>query len=175
MTEKFIRYCPLCGSQLERKTVFGEPHPVCPACQYIHFNDPKVAVGVLVVEDEKVLLVQRIYEPYKDHWGIPAGFMNAHEDPARAAERECLEETGLVVEAGELLKVFTGREHDVGADITLVYQAVLKGGTLEAGDDAGKAAFFSQEDLPPLAFKTTHEILGVGFEGGISMGISHLH
>ena len=155
--------------------VFGETHAACPNCQYIHFNDPKVAVGVLVVEDGKVLLVQRIFEPYKDHWGIPAGFMNAHEDPARAAERECMEETRLVVEAGELVKVFTGREHDVGADITLVYRAVVKGGMLEAGDDAGKAAFFSRDALPPLAFKTTHEILGVGFEGGEETSRAHLH
>ena len=90
------------------------------------------------------------------------------------SERECLEETGLVVDAGELIKVFTGREHDVGADITLVYQAVVKGGMLIAGDDAGKAAFFSRDELPPLAFKTTHEILGVGFKGGEHKG-DHSH
>lgn len=173
--ERLIRYCPQCGSMLERKAVFGDTRPVCPSCKYIHFSDPKVAAGVLVFDDKRVLLTQRLYEPYKGHWSIPAGFVNAYEDPAQAAERECLEETGLIVRTEQLLEVFTGREHDLGADITLVYKAELMGGELNAGDDAEKASFFECADLPPLAFRTTHAILGVDFNDDEPQTGLHMH
>jgi len=173
--EHLIRYCPQCGSELERRMVSREKRPACPNCDYVHFSDPKVAAGVLVIEDGKVLLTRRVYEPYKGHWSIPAGFVNAYEDPARAAERECLEESGLEVKVGDLLRVFTGREHDLGADITLVYEAIVTGGTLKAGDDADGAAFFEQDNLPLLAFRTTHAVLGVEFEGGADHKQAHAH
>jgi len=54
-----------------------------------------VAVAVLIERDGKVLLVRRANTPQKGMWTLPAGFVDAGEDPAQAAERECLEETGL--------------------------------------------------------------------------------
>lgn len=108
-----------------------------------------------------VLLVRRVNEPYRGSWSLPAGFINAHEDPARAAERECLEETGLVVTVTGLYEVITGREHERGADILLLYRARVTGGELRAGDDADRAQFFSRDSLPSLAFRATRLALGV--------------
>ncbi len=71
------------------------------------------------------LLVQRVNEPGQGLWTIPAGFVDAREDPARAAERECLEETGLVVVVDQLLGVVAGREHPNGADMVLAYRALI--------------------------------------------------
>ena len=56
---------------------------------------PKVAAGVVLIDADRVLLVRRVNEPYRGRWTLPAGFVDAGEDPRRAAERECLEETGL--------------------------------------------------------------------------------
>ena len=92
-------------------------------------------------------------------WSIPAGFVNAFEDPAAAALRECREETGLTVEVDELFDLFTGREHSRGADIFIVYRAHVLSGTLTAADDADQIGWFSLDDLPPLAFETTRRIL----------------
>ncbi len=141
--------------------MFGKPHPICPACGWIHFEDPKVAAAVLVERGEEVLLVQRVNEPGAGLWSVPAGFVDAHEDPARAAERECLEETGLVVQVTRLLGVVAGREHPAGADMVLAYTARILSGELRAGDDAAAAAFFPRAALPPLAFRATRVVLGL--------------
>ncbi len=156
-----IRYCIQCGTELTRRFVSGQERPVCPACGWIYFPDPKVAAGVLVEEEGKVLLVRRAGEPQRGLWSFPAGFVDAYEDPARAAERECLEETGLVVEVTGLIDVIAGRDHEHGADIVLVYRARIVGGDLRAGDDADLAQFFPRTDLPALAFRATRAALRV--------------
>jgi ADP-ribose pyrophosphatase YjhB (NUDIX family) len=135
--------------------------PACPACGWIFFADPKVAAGVLVEQDGAVLLVRRINEPGRGLWSFPAGFVDARENPARAAERECLEETGLVVTVTGLGTLVAGREHERGADIILVYHAVVTGGVLQAGDDADMVSFFPRDALPPLAFRATEEALNL--------------
>ncbi len=162
MTERNYRFCPLCGAVLETRLLFGRQRSTCPACGWIRFEDPKVAAAVLVEKDGQVLLTQRSGEPFQGFWSLPAGFVDAGEDPQRAAERECLEETGLVVQVTGLLELISGREHDSGADIVLIYGAELLGGELSPGDDARSAAFFSRDALPPLAFRSTKKILGVG-------------
>ncbi|MCL4559922.1 MAG: NUDIX domain-containing protein [Chloroflexi bacterium] len=106
-----------------------------------------------------MLLVQRVNHPAQGLWTLPAGFVDSGEDPAKAAERECLEETGLVVHVTGLIDVVSGREHEHGADIVIAYRAELLGGELVPGDDAGAARFYPVTDLPPLAFKATRQIL----------------
>ncbi len=154
-----IHYCIRCGSPVQLAIKFGAQRPVCPQCGWIYFADPKVAAAVLVEKDGQVLLVQRGNEPQLGLWSIPAGFVDAWEDPARAAERECLEETGLVVKVTCLLDVIAGREHPKGADMVIAYRAEIVGGQLAAGDDALQAGFFSRGALPPLAFKASKVIL----------------
>jgi ADP-ribose pyrophosphatase YjhB (NUDIX family) len=156
-----IRFCPYCGVPVERRFLFGEERATCPQCGWIHFEDPKVAAGVLVELEDRILLVRRNNDPERGRWSIPAGFVNAYEDPARAAERECLEETGLVVRALKLAALVSGREHPRGADILLVYTAEITGGRLSAADDADQAEFFAREALPPLAFRATRIALGL--------------
>jgi ADP-ribose pyrophosphatase YjhB (NUDIX family) len=146
---------------VEKRHLFGEERPVCPSCDWIYFADPKVAAAVVVEQDGQVLLTRRVNEPYQGFWTLPAGFVNAHEDPARAAERECLEETGLEVRVVELLDVIGGREHERGADIVIIYRAEVIGGSLAAGDDADLAEFFPRTALPPLAFAATRAALKI--------------
>jgi ADP-ribose pyrophosphatase YjhB (NUDIX family) len=152
MTQHNVQFCIYCGASLEQQVVFGETRPVCPACNWIYFEDPKVAVGVVLVQANQVLLTRRIFNPEKGKWSIPTGFMNAHEHPHSAAQRECREETGLDIRVDALLDILSGRAHPRGSDLLLVYRATLLGGSLHAGDDADRAAFFPVDDLPPLAF-----------------------
>ncbi len=161
MSERLIQYCPYCGVPVDRRILFGAERALCPQCGWIHFEDPKVAAGVLVEQDGKVLLVQRNNEPARGLWSFPAGFINAHEDPAEAAVRECLEETGLLVHTTGLAVLVSGREHPRGADFVLVYSAEITGGQLAAGDDADQAIFFARDALPPLAFRATRVALGL--------------
>jgi ADP-ribose pyrophosphatase YjhB (NUDIX family) len=145
----------LCGTRINLEEKFGRIRPVCPACGWTYFTDPKVAAAVVVIQDDRVLLTRRINEPFQGFWTLPAGFMDAEEKPEDTARRECLEETGLQVKIIQLLELISGREHDHGADIVLVYWAEIIGGSLQAGDDADQVGFFSLNDLPQLAFKAT--------------------
>lgn len=141
--------------------LFGAQRPHCPACDWIQFEDPKVAAAVLVEKEGRVLLTRRVNEPHQGEWSLPAGFVNAGEDPARAAERECREETGLLVRVKDLLQVIPGQEHGRGADFLILYRADIVGGDLQAGDDADQVGFFERNNLPPLAFRATKIALGM--------------
>ena len=153
------RYCPRCATLLERQLRFGKERPVCPACGWIYFTDPKVAAAVLVVESGRVLLVRRVNDPQRGLWSLPAGFVDAGEDPAAAAARECLEETGLRVVITGLMDVMFGQEHPRGAHIVIVYRAVVQGGVLHPDDDVDQVEFHDLAALPPLAFRSTQNIL----------------
>jgi 8-oxo-dGTP diphosphatase len=153
------RFCLNCGTLLALQSVRGERRPVCPTCSWVYYADPKVAVAVLLVASGKVLLVRRAIRPGLGRWSLPAGFLNAGEDPAKAARRECREESGLDVAVEGLLTVQSGREHPRGADLLLVYRARLRGGALVPGDDASAARWFPLTELPPIAFRSTRRIL----------------
>ena len=154
-----IKFCPRCGAVVAHEDKFGMVRPVCPQCGWIYFIDPKVAAAVLVEQDGRVLLVRRVNEPFRGLWTLPAGFVNGSEDPAEAAARECLEETGLSVRVTRVLDVIAGREHERGADFIIVYQAEVISGELVPADDADAAEWFTRDDLPPLAFKATQKVL----------------
>jgi len=146
-------YCTACAGVLD---VSGR-HPVCTACGRVHHRDPKVGVGVVVLDDRgRLLLVRRGVSPGKGLWALPAGFVDAGEDPRAAAAREALEETGLAVEVGAVVDVYpTGSTR--GASFFLAFQARVVGGTLAAADDALDAGWFGADDLPELAFASTQE------------------
>ncbi len=139
---------------------FGHVRPVCPSCGWIYFADPKVAAAILIERDGRVLLVRRVNEPHRGLWTLPAGFVDAGEDPKAAAERECLEETGLTVRATAVLDVIAGREHPRGADFVIVYRGEDVSGEPRAGDDADEVAWFDHDGLPELAFRATELVLG---------------
>lgn len=156
-----FKHCPQCGKLLHQKLADGRQRPYCASCDQIFFEDPKVAAGVLVSEESRVLLVRRTMAPHIGQWTLPAGFVNAGEDPQLAAIRECREETGLIVRIVRLLDIFTGSEHRHGADIVIMYYAELEEGELLAGDDADEAAFFAAHELPEIAFHATKKALEV--------------
>lgn len=146
---------------METKRIGDKKRRVCPECEFIHFNDPKVGVGVLVLQGDKVLLVKRKMMPEKGKWSIPAGFLDYGEDPKATAEREVLEETNLLVDIYDLLDVYYNADaiEKGGASIFILYRARLKGGELEAGDDASAAGFFGPDELPELAFASTRDAI----------------
>lgn len=154
-----IKYCPRCATEMAHIVKFDMLRPVCPQCGWIYFQDPKVAAAVLIEQDGRVLLVRRVNEPFRGMWTLPAGFVNGDEDPADAAARECLEETGLSVRITRVLDVIAGREHERGADFIIVYFAEVISGSLAPADDADAVEWFTRENLPPLAFKATQKVL----------------
>lgn len=159
------KYCFECGRSLETMFVQGQERPFCVSCDRIYFPDLKVAAAVLVEQSGKILLVKRGIDPHQGFWTLPAGFVDAGEDPQTAAERECLEETGLHVTVTDLLEIISGQEHLRGAHLVILYRAEIERGELNAADDADEVAFFRSDDLPPLAFEATKQAIDIWLSG----------
>jgi 8-oxo-dGTP diphosphatase len=159
MANTQFNYCLRCGTPVNHEERFGKVRPVCPQCGWIHFVDPKVAAAVLIEQGGRVLLVRRAGDPFRGFWSLPAGFINGGEDPAEAAARECLEETGLHVRVTRVLDIISGKEHPRGADFIIVYEAEVIDGELKPDDDADAVEWFERENLPQLAFRATQIVL----------------
>ncbi|HEX3822858.1 MAG TPA: NUDIX domain-containing protein [Mycobacteriales bacterium] len=153
------QFCAACGGRLDAAASPGEPRP-CSSCGRVQFRDPKVGVGVVVHDEEgRLLLVRRGVEPAAGKWALPAGFVNADEDPREAAGREALEETGFEVSVGKVIEVYPG-EAGSGVTFFISFEAAIVGGTLCAGDDATDVGFFGMDALPDLAFASTFAATG---------------
>lgn len=152
------KFCPQCGTALESKMAAERVRPVCPACGFVFYLNPIVAVGALIECDGRVALVKRGVEPGRYLWGLPAGYVEADESAEEAAVRETWEETHLRVEIEGLLDAYSyGRERNPG--VLLIYAAHVVSGELEAGDDALDARWFGPDDLPEIAFRTHRDVL----------------
>ncbi len=154
-----IQFCSRCGAKMMTKQVGDKLRRACSECGFIHFTDPKVGVGVLVVEEGKILLVRRTMAPEIGKWSIPAGFLDAGEDPEETAVREAFEETNLHVQIEKLLNVYHNPPEQGGASIFILYQARRIDGVPRAGDDADAVGFFSPDNLPAIAFASTHHAI----------------
>lgn len=153
------RYCPLCAAELQVRHLHGHDRPACPECTFIHFRDPKLAVGVLVTDPEgRLLYTKRNHAPRMGAWAFPSGFVDQGEEVRTAGIREAREETGLEIELDGLLGVFSQTGDPV---VFIVYHAHAVGGTLRPGDEAEDVRFFPADDLPPPAFPFDEEIVAV--------------
>lgn len=167
------RYCPRCAQAMEVTPLFGRPRARCSVCGFIQFQNPKVAVALLLTDGPRVALVQRAVVPQIGFWSLPAGFMDFDEQPAAAALRELYEETGVHGEITALLGIFPMPQ---GGGIVITYAARLAGdGNITAGDDVSDAGWFTPATLPTdLAFESTRTVLSewVNRLNGDSQGIS---
>src|SRR5713226_697618 len=116
---------------------------------------PIVGVGAVIVRGDRVVLVRRGNEPRRGEWSLPGGVVELGETLRHAAEREAREETGLAVDAGEVLEVFESITPDAAGKMRFHYVLVdflcrVRSGELRAGGDALEARWVTGEDLPPL-------------------------
>jgi len=68
-------------------------------------STPLVAVGAVVVNEGRVLLVRRGTEPMLGHWSLPGGLVEVGETLTDAIVREVREETGLIVQPISLIEL----------------------------------------------------------------------
>ena len=123
----------------------------------IYPDAPRVAVGALVIHQNKALLILRGEAPAKGMWAIPGGSVNIGETLQAAAEREVLEETGLQIKAGDVIYSFEKIQHDKDGQVQYHYvildleaEALDPAQPLTAADDAIDAGWFTLADLDRL-------------------------
>ncbi|MCP4352107.1 MAG: NUDIX hydrolase [Desulfobacterales bacterium] len=118
-------------------------------------DHPRAAVGAVAVKDNSVLLVLRGKPPSKGVWAIPGGSVNLGETLQEAAEREILEETGIVIKAGKPVFTFDFVEKDDTDRVRFHYiivdlMAEYVSGEPCSGDDALNAKWISPQELDEL-------------------------
>lgn len=119
-------------------------------------SGPVVAVGVIIREGPRLVLVQRDKEPSKGLWSFPGGAVELGESLHDAARREAWEETNLQVELGQVATVIDHVVHDERGRVQyhyviIDYLARPIGGSLQAGTDVRDARWFSLDELRALA------------------------
>lgn len=156
LTPDTIRFCPLCGGGLERRAVdaYGRLEAVCAPCTFVFYLNQKVVACAIPVEDGRILLTRRAIHPAHGKWTFPGGYVDWGEPVHAAAVRETLEETGLSVDLGALLGVYSYADSPV---VVVVWEAQVTGGILTGCHENDRLEWTRVEDIPwdELAFPST--------------------
>ena len=128
-------------------------------------DSPQIAVGAVVIRDEKVLLVKRRKPPGKGLWSIPGGRVELGETLKEAAEREVKEEAGVIIRAKDPVYTFDLIDRDKQGYIRFHYVIVdlladYVSGKPNAGSDACEARWVTPRELEELPVsRITREFL----------------
>lgn len=118
-----------------------------PLCDIMVIKTPLLSVSITIEKDEKILLIVREIEPYKNKLILPGGFVEYGETVEQAAVRESEEETGLKVKLKEILGVYSDPKRDprfCSGDVSFVAEVV--GGKLK-GSFEGKPKWYSLKEI----------------------------
>ena len=125
---------------------------------------PVVGVGAVIVDDGRVVLIKRKYEPLAGQWSLPGGTLEIGESLEAGVAREMREETGLEVAVGPVVDVFDRILLDTDGRVR--YHFVLIdylcrpiGGSLVAGSDVADAVLADPGALAP--FRLTPKAISV--------------
>ena len=115
-----------------------------------------VVFGYSAEDGVSVLLIRRKYEPFKQKWALPGGFVQPDESLETSVQRELQEEAGIRVQYLEQLYSFGKPDRDPRRRIiSITYFAVVRSSLysqLKASTDADSAQWFPMQELPALAF-----------------------
>ena len=154
------RFCPLCAGHFKSRLLKdGDPERLaCAVCGFVFYLGPKLVAGAIFELDGKIVLIQRDIEPGYGKWTFPGGFVERGERAESAAEREALEESGLEIEVGHILGLYT-YEGEVPA--IAVFAARVLGGEPQPLDETMDVRGFPRECLPwtEMAFSSTEQAL----------------
>ncbi|MAV70105.1 MAG: ADP-ribose pyrophosphatase [Candidatus Marinimicrobia bacterium] len=155
-------YCIKCGSLTNKVCPEGDnrERDVCNSCGYIHYNNPKIIVGVLPVTKnfESILLCKRSIDPGNGKWTIPSGFMELKESLEDGVQREAKEEANLKV---KLLKLYSTYSITNIEQVYLIYLGKILNSDYAAMDETSEVKLFDINKLPwdEIAFSSVSFIL----------------
>jgi ADP-ribose pyrophosphatase YjhB (NUDIX family) len=149
------KYCPRCGQPAE----VDYPRSInCPHCGYGAYYNPKpVAAAIPVDKDNKLILLKRGFDPGKDLWTFPGGFVDLGESVEDAARREAQEELRIDIHLTRLVGVYSQSDERV---ILIVFAATTEQ-TPQTTPEATEVQIFAPEQIPwsRLAFWSTTSAL----------------
>ncbi|HVQ22846.1 MAG TPA: NUDIX hydrolase, partial [Candidatus Saccharimonadia bacterium] len=152
-----LNFCTRCGATLQFGPIDGDHRErlVCPACGLVAYVNPRLVVTTLPITDTgEVLLLRRGIEPGAGLWAQPGGFLEIDETVREGAIRETLEETGLIVEPGEIVGLYSRTQ---AAVVVIAFEARILSGELRTNPEALEFGTFRPEAIPwdEVAFHTS--------------------
>ncbi|MBS1817256.1 MAG: NUDIX hydrolase [Acidobacteria bacterium] len=137
---------------------------------------PIVAVGAIVVDEGRALLVRRGQPPLAGEWSLPGGAVETGETLVAAIQREVYEETGLIVAVGPIVEVLDRIHTDADGRVEFHYVLIdyvctVVDGEVHAASDAVDARWAAPDELPlynlqPLTLAVVHKALDVAISSG---------
>ncbi|MBT8801301.1 ADP-ribose pyrophosphatase [Lactobacillus delbrueckii subsp. bulgaricus] len=149
-TERYSRLREIAAEMLAEKSAVSYDKVKELFCNEIGYQTPKIATRAAIFKDDQILLVQE----KEGHWSLPGGWCDVDQSPADNCIKECWEESGLAVKPVKIIAVqdhfkHHGSIHPYGiTDIYYLCQSL--GGEFQANSETSQAAWFKEDDLPPL-------------------------
>ncbi len=152
-----LNFCSRCGAPLRVGSVPDDDRQrlVCLGCGHVAYVNPRLVVTTLPITDAgEIILIRRGIDPGRGSWAQPGGFLEVDETVNQAAIRETWEETGLVVQPGEIIGLYTRLEATV---VTIAFEANIVGGSAAPTREATEIVAFPPDSIPwpEIAFNTT--------------------
>lgn len=155
-----MSFCSHCGHATDTQIPLGDSRlrEVCSACRTIHYVNPKVICGALVLWQGQVLLCRRAIEPRYGLWTLPAGYMELFETMQEGAARETREEAEAEIDIEQLYCMYNIPR--IG-QIYVLFKAQLRDGIFGAGEETIESKLFAEQDIPwdELAFPSVKQTL----------------
>lgn len=154
--ERTNRFCPICGSKLERHMDMGKK---CPNCGAEHF--PHLAPAAIVritrksdpslEKDDEILLVHARNFRRSQMFGLVAGFLEGGETLEECTRREVREEVGIEIKN---IKYFGSQPWPYPSGVMIGFTAEYAGGEIRMDDgELSEARFFKKNNLPQIPEK----------------------
>ena len=144
----------------------NRPREVCDSCGFVAYSNPKVVVGSVVVEGQRVLLCRRAIEPRSGFWTLPAGYLEHGETLEEGAAREALEEASAAIRINGVLALYSISR--IG-QMQVIFRAGFDGPARFApGEESLDVGLFSWEEIPwtELAFPSVRWALQAWRDAG---------
>ncbi len=176
-----MNFCPNCGARVNRQIPRGDDRPrdVCPSCRQIHYQNPKLVVGVIPEWQGRILLCRRAIAPREGLWTLPAGYLENGETAAEGARRETWEEARARVDELTPYALF---DLTFVNQLYLMFRGPLISGACQPGEESLEVGFFSEAEIPwnAIAFKVIEETLRRYFRdctagGGFTFQTGRIH
>ena len=124
-------------------------------------RNPIPTIDIILVENSnsnKILLIKRKKDPFKDYFSLPGGFVNEGEKVEDAVRREAEEELLVKVEPIDILGVYSDPHRDPrGHIMSITFIVKIMSGELKAGDGVEEVKW-----------------IGINNLGNIKIGFDHL-
>lgn len=151
MTDTGYRFCPACATPLTRAICGERERSACPACDWVHWDNPVPVVAAVIEYEGRVLLARNAAWP-AGRFALVTGFLERDETPRDAVIREVKEETNLDAIDAQLIGVY---------DFALRNQVIIAYHVSAAGDVKLNEELVEYRLIEPARVKTWPR--GTGF------------